>query len=208
MKSTSRLATRPPKRMVTFSRVAGAGRRRRVGRRASALSVMSLTTGRPVSSPVVSRVLILIALSLVQLRLALTARQQALRTQQHHRHQHAAVDEEPVLGELAEQLGQADQHERADHHAGDVAHPAQDDERQRVDADEDVEAAREDRRRSWPRRARRTGSRTRRRARRRAACSSMVFTPVASATDSSSRIAFQARPDARRCQAGGARWRP
>ena len=103
-----------------------------------------VTTGLPVSSPGLVRVLILVTLPLVQLRLPLAAGQQPFRSQQHHGDQDGAVDEEPILGELAQQLRQADQHDGADHDAGDVAHAAQDDERQRVDADQDVEALRED----------------------------------------------------------------
>ena len=97
---------------------------------------------------------------------------EALRAQEHHRHQHGAVDEQPVLGELAQQLRQADQHERAHDDAGDAAHPAQDDDASTVIETSTLKlCGKTDPIFDREERAGR-GSRRRRRARRPAACSS------------------------------------
>ena len=59
--------------------------------------------------------------------------QQALRPEPHQQQQHDAVDQDAVLRRDPEHLRQADQRDRADDRAGDVAESAQDHDRQRQD---------------------------------------------------------------------------
>ncbi len=71
-------------------------------------------------------------------------RPQALGPEAHHHHEHDAVEQEAVLGELAEQLRQPDEHDGTEDDAGDAAHAADDDDGGHVDGDQDVDAAGED----------------------------------------------------------------
>ena len=80
----------------------------------------------------------------VHLLAADAGRDEALRTEPHHQDEHGAVEQEAILGELAEQLGQADEHDGADHDARDAAHAADDDDGHDVDRHEQRDAARED----------------------------------------------------------------
>jgi hypothetical protein len=69
---------------------------------------------------------------------------QPLRPHQHHHDEQNTVDEQPELDELAQQLRQADEHERAQNNARQAAHAADDDDRQDVDGNEQFEAVGED----------------------------------------------------------------
>ena len=80
-----------------------------------------------------------------------------------------SIEEQPVLGELAEQLGQPHQHQSPDDHSRDAAHTADDDDHQHVDRDQRARSCSERSSRSWRRRRHRRGSRSRRRWRKRAA---------------------------------------
>ena len=60
----------------------------------------------------------------------------ALRPQEHDREERPAVDQQAVLLELRQQLGEPEQHERADDHTRDAAQPAEDDDDQDRDRDD------------------------------------------------------------------------
>ena len=56
-----------------------------------------------------------------------------MRPEPHEQQQHDAIDQDAVLGRDAEEFGQADQRDRSDDRADDVAEAAQDHDRQRQD---------------------------------------------------------------------------
>ena len=82
----------------------------------------------------------------VQFAPAHVRRPQALRSQPHHHDQHRAVEQIAVLAEFAQQFRQPDQCDRAEHDPRQAAHAADDDQRQHVDRDQQLEARRIDRR--------------------------------------------------------------
>ena len=121
-------------------------------------------------------------------------RPQAFRLEPHDRDNGQPVEQEPELAEFAQRFRQPDQHRGPERHARQAAHPADDDQRQDVDRNNELEAVRDRWCRAWWRRSSRQARQKRRRARRREASPGSRLMPSAWATSSSSRIAIQARP--------------
>ena len=121
-------------------------------------------------------------------------RPQAFRLEPHHRDDRQPVEQEAEFAELAQHFRQADQHRGAERHARQAAHAADDDQRQDVDRDDELEANADRSCRAWWRRSSRQVRQRRRPGHRPAASTRMRLMPSAWATSSSSRIAIQARP--------------
>src|SRR5665213_1641766 len=141
LKLRSFTATRPPKRCVTWS---SSSRATLVDR----LGVELLLVRRRV----------LVDLRGMQLGLALTARDEALRAEEHHRDQDHAVDQKARAAQVdaepdtvqevrplrQNQPVQSREDQAADDHTGDIPHPAEHEHRQHVDAHVELELIRRD----------------------------------------------------------------